>query len=327
MTEEIKEKLLAAVGRFREKRVLVIGDIIVDHFIWGDVTRISPEAPVPVVNVSHDELLLGGGANVFQNIHTLGGTSVLCGLIGDDRMGKKLAEMVAQLPASTDGLISCPERPTTVKTRILARGQQVVRFDREKTGEPTVSTYRKVVDFLTGHLCECDVVVISDYIKGLISQPLMNHIRDTIGDAAIPVIVDPKPCDLGRFHKVTMVTPNKLEAEKMSGLSIIDNQSLSAAAEKILENLDCEAVLITLGAAGMGLLEKGGSLLFIPTVTRGVYDVTGAGDTVVATLALGVAAGLCFGEAALLANIAAGIVVGKVGTATVSEQELIGAIS
>lgn len=327
MTKGRKERLLAAVQRFNKTRVLVIGDIIVDHFIWGDAARISPEAPVPVVRVSRDELLLGGGANVFNNLHTLGGKPVLCGLIGDDRMGKKVVEMVAGLPASTAGLITCPHRPTTVKTRIVARGQQVVRFDREETGQPTAATYQRVVDFLEQHLHDFDAVVVSDYIKGVISLPLMAYIMDVLSKTAIPVVVDPKPSQLERFHKVTVVTPNKLEAEQMSGLAIIDNLSLAAAAEKILGILACDAVLITLGDAGMGLLERGKPLQEIPTVTRGVYDVTGAGDTVVATLALGVAAGLSLGDAAVLANLAAGIVVGKVGTATVSEQELIGAVS
>jgi len=316
--------LREALAKFKAIRVLVIGDIIVDHFIWGTASRISPEAPVPVVNVTREDLLLGGGANVLNNIYALGAQATLCGVIGDDIMGARLIEQLQQLPSSVAGLIK-GDRPTTVKTRIVAQGQQVVRFDQEITREPSEKWFMNIFAFLDNHLSEFDAVIISDYVKGVISRRLMAYLRQALagnGNRGIPVIVDPKPGQLQRFHGVTIITPNHKEAEQMSGINIVDEESLVKAAGYLQKTLACEAVLITRGEAGMALMEKGKAVLVIPTVAKGVYDVTGAGDTVAASLALGLAAGLSFSLAAALANLAAGIVVGKVGTATATAAEL-----
>ncbi len=316
------------VPQFAGSRILVIGDIIVDHFIWGTVSRISPEAPVPVVNVTREEMLLGGGANVLHNIYSLGGQAVLCGIIGNDDMGGRLGQLLTSLGTSTQGLV-LGRRPTTVKTRVIAQGQQVVRFDREQTGVPSEQTSNTIIDFINKNLADFDVVIISDYYKGVISQELMKSLLQRVEEIEqdskrrIPVVVDPKPEQAARFIGATIITPNHLEAEKMSGLQISTEQDLIQAAEILQKKFCCKAVLITRSEAGMSLLEADKDMVTIPTMAREVFDVTGAGDTVIATLALGLAAGASFAEAATLANVAAGIVVGKIGTATVSDTELL----
>ena len=321
-------QLVKYVPQFAGTRILVIGDIIVDHFIWGTVSRISPEAPVPVVNVTREEMLLGGGANVLHNIYSLGGQATLCGIIGNDEMGGRLRQLLTDLGTSGQGLV-LGKRPTTVKTRVVAHGQQVVRFDREQTGVPSEQTIGAMCDYIDKHLVDFDVVIVSDYYKGVISQPLMSYLLRKVCEVEsesgrrIPVVVDPKPEQPARFIGATIITPNHLEAEKMSGLQITNEQELIQAAEILRDKFSCEAVLITRGEAGMSLLETGKELVTIPTMAREVFDVTGAGDTVIATLALGLAAGATFAEAASLANVAAGIVVGKIGTATVSREEIL----
>ncbi|MFZ5758859.1 MAG: D-glycero-beta-D-manno-heptose-7-phosphate kinase [Thermodesulfobacteriota bacterium] len=322
-----KGHLRDAITKFSSTRILVIGDIIVDHFIWGTVTRISPEAPVPVVNVTDESLLLGGAANVLHNLYDLGGQAGLCGVIGDDFMGNHLLSLLEQMQSPTTGIVRCADRPTTKKTRIVAQSQQVVRFDREKSGPLADATLTALLAFLDDHISDFDAVLISDYCKGVICARLMDHLRALLGRHSIPLIVDPKPTHAALFHHATIITPNNHEAEMMSGVTICDSDSLLAAAVALRERLECTAVLITRGEAGMALLEKGKPLFTIPTVAKEIYDVTGAGDTVIATLALGLASGLSFAEAASLANFAAGIVVGKVGTATVSTEELLEAIA
>lgn len=324
----MNDGLVKYVPKFAGTRILVIGDIIVDHFIWGTVSRISPEAPVPVVNVTREEMLLGGGANVLHNIYSLGGTATLCGIVGQDEMGGRLRQLLAELGASCQGLVT-GKRPTTVKTRVVAHGQQVVRFDREQVGVPSEQTIDAMFDFIDQNLGDFDVVIVSDYYKGVISQALMSHLLQRVREVEqesgrkIPVVVDPKPDQPSRFVGATIITPNHLEAEKMSGLQIVSDQDLIQAAEILRDKFSCEAVLITRGEAGMALLAAGQDIVTIPTMAREVFDVTGAGDTVIATLALGLAAGATFFEAATLANVAAGIVVGKIGTATVSGEELL----
>ena len=312
---------------FQDVNILVIGDVIVDQFIWGSVSRISPEAPVPVVNVGKEELLLGGSANVLRNITSLGGRGALCGMIGADSMGAELLRLMKELPASTDGLIAS-RRPTTVKTRVVAQGQQVVRFDREETGVPSRLTLQKLLNYLEEHLVDFDAVIVSDYAKGMINEDLMIRLHSLMADIRreqqrpFPLIVDPKPSNVHRFVGATIITPNHHEAEIISGMTITDAQSVSAAARQIREQIDCSSVLITRGEAGMALWQEDETLVTIPTTAREVYDVTGAGDTVAATLALGLAAGCSTQDAAVLANYAAGIVVGKVGTACVDRREL-----
>lgn len=327
MPSALAKKLRKAINKLQSANILVLGDIIVDHFIWGSVSRISPEAPVPVVNVTGENLLLGGAANVLHNIYALGGQATLCGLIGNDPMGNHLLDMLNELSSPATGIFKTKDRPTIIKTRIIAQNQQVVRFDREKTGEPSKSSLKKIVNYIDENLENFDAVIISDYNKGMISQALMDHLKNCMaGHKKIPLIVDPKPEQPQRFQGATIITPNNHEAELMSGIKITDEQSLRKAAQALQKNLGSDAVLVTRGEEGMALYEKGQPLFTIPTVAKEVYDVTGAGDTVIATLALGVAIGLSFAEAAALANFAAGIVVGKLGTATASGKELLEAI-
>lgn len=318
------DTLQKAIAKFKEIKVLVIGDIIIDHFIWGSVSRISPEAPVPVVNVTHENLLLGGSANVLHNIYALGGQATICGVIGDDAMGAHLVKLLEELPSSTAGVIMATDRPTTKKTRVIAQHQQVVRVDWEKTNNLNEEQLTAVQQFLIDHLHEYGVVIVSDYAKGMITEPLMSFLRAELAKRPlIPLVVDPKPKQPARFIGTTLITPNHHEAELMSGIPIIDEESLLRAGHELQTTLQSEAVLITRGEAGMALFEKDKPVFTIPTVAKEVYDVTGAGDTVIATLALGLAAGLSFAESATLANQAAGIVVGKLGTATASSAELL----
>jgi rfaE bifunctional protein kinase chain/domain len=326
------EALREAVARFSRARVLVIGDIIVDHFLWGTASRISPEAPVPVVNVQREELLLGGSANVLRNIVSLGGQGVLSGLLGNDVMGRTAVRLVEQLGTPADGLI-ISDRPTTVKTRVVAQGQQVVRFDREVTGLPDREALDGLLTYLEQHLHLFDAVMVSDYAKGVVGEQLMTRLHQLLlverqrSGRKIPLIVDPKPSNFHCFVGATIITPNHHEAQQMAGVRIEDQRSLFAAARQIREDLGCEAVLITRGEAGMALLQGENEAVTIPTTAKEVYDVTGAGDTVAATLSLALASGCSMHAAAVLANHAAGLVVGKIGTACVSADELCAALS
>jgi len=323
-----KENLVKAIHSFSNINILVLGDIIVDHFIWGNVTRISPEAPVPVVNVTNENLLLGGSANVLHNIFAMGGKAALCGVIGADWMGGKLIGLLTETQSSTDGVIKDSERPTTKKTRVVAQGQQVVRFDREDSALLSNDILSELCNFLEESIHLFDAVVISDYAKGVINKTLMNHLLEKLASLPdIPVIVDPKPAHMPLFENTTIITPNHHEAEIMSGIKIQDDDSLTRAAKHLQETLKCKAVLITRGESGMALLENNKPIFKIPTKAKEVYDVTGAGDTVIASLALALASGLSYAEASILANYAAGIVVGKVGTATVSKNDLLEAVS
>ncbi len=324
MSPSNKKLFRQAMRKFKDIRILVLGDLIIDHFIWGSVSRISPEAPVPVVNVTHDNLLLGGSANVLNNIYALGGQAAICGLIGNDDMGDRLLDLLNGLQSNTSGVLKTTKRPTTIKTRIIAQNQQVVRFDREDCNPVSGGDLDNIKEFIKNNIANYGAVIISDYDKGIITPEVMDFLRSCLAHHPhIPMIVDPKPSHPERFKGAAIITPNHHEAEQLTGIKIIDAESLQAAGDKLLDDLGGEAVLITRGEAGMGLVEKTGNTITIPTVAREVFDVTGAGDTVIATLAMGLAAKLSYAEAATLANYAAGIVVGKVGTATASQDELL----
>ncbi len=313
------------IDTFSQAHVLVLGDCIVDTFLWGRVSRISPEAPVPVVDVERETLSLGGAANVVANVAALGGRATLCGVVGNDAMAGRLCAMLEELGMDTAGIVRAADRPTVVKTRVIAHGQQVVRFDREQRRPLAGDSLAQVLGFLQRTLDRYDAVVVSDYAKGVVCPPVMAAVRDTLGrPPRRPVVVDPKPAP-GReelFRSCSVITPNQDEAARLAGMALHDEEAVAAAAGRILQAFDCQAVLITRGEAGMTLLERGGALSSVPTRAREVFDVTGAGDTVVAVLALGLAAGMGYREAAMLANYGAGVVVGKVGTATVSAAEL-----
>lgn len=313
----------SCIDRFSSTRILVVGDIVLDHYIWGKVSRISPEAPVPVVNVTKESLLLGGATNVVQNIHALGGSVSVCGVIGTDEAGRQLQRLLHSQKISTDGLIIESTRPTTIKTRIIAHSQQVVRFDREIKDRIEKDTHKNVFEFVKRQIASgLDAIVISDYCKGVVTKELVKDIVRLAKKNRVIVSVDPKVSHFGMYSGATILTPNANEAAIGSKIEIEDEQSLLRAGKLLLKNLHCAAVLITRGEHGMSLFEQGGKVTHIPTVARNVYDVTGAGDTVISALTLAMAAGANMLDAARISNYAAGIVVGIVGTATVRSEEL-----
>ncbi len=326
LTPDQRDRFADAVARFPDRPVLIVGDLMLDVFVWGDVQRISPEAPVPVVDVREETQLLGGTANVANNVAAMGGRAVVAGVVGNDSSGREVVRKLRKVGVPPEGVVVEDQRPTTVKTRVIAQSQQVVRYDRELRKPLEASSLDLIVDYLDRRSADAGALIVSDYAKGVVTPALMDAIRRLGLPSRFPVIVDPKVEHAEIYRGVTLVTPNHHEASRMSGIDIFDSDSLWAAGRTLLERLRCEAVLITRGKDGMALFDQGGAMTTIPTVARRVYDVTGAGDTVIATLALGLAAGLSTSDAALLANIAAGIVVGEVGTAVVSAEGLLEAI-
>lgn len=321
LVSERMEILEAIVSSSRPASVLVIGDLMLDRFIWGEVTRISPEAPVPVVAIERETAHLGGAANVASNLRALACEVTLSGIVGNDTAGGEILEAAHQQGIRTSG-VAVSLRPTTTKTRIIARGQQVVRVDREEVGPLQEEDAARIFAFVDEAVSQVDAVVISDYAKGVISRAIIERLLALSVPRGLFVLVDPKPVNMASYFGVTALTPNLREAEAMAGFSISSDRELTRAAESIQDKLGVQAVLVTLGPEGMALYERGGGQYRIPTMAREVFDVTGAGDTVIAALTAGLVRGLSFRDAAYFANIAAGIVVGKAGTATVSIEEI-----
>ncbi len=323
-----RKRGLELLGRFGKTRVLVVGDLMVDHFIWGRVERISPEAPVPVVEVAKESLLLGGSGNVLNNILSIGGQASIAALIGRDLMGSWLTRILKDMQVDVGGLVSEKGRPTTVKTRIVAHHQQMVRFDRESKRKIAPADIRRILDHVDSIKNDIRAIVISDYNKGMVSERLLAGIREIAFENSIPLCVDPKQHDFSLYRGVDVITPNHHEAARALGLERVNGGdakselNLWRETASLLEKLDIKAMLITRGEEGMSLIERDGSCIHIPAFAKEVFDVTGAGDTVIGVFALSLAAGAAFREAAALANHAAGIVVGKIGTATVSREEL-----
>jgi D-glycero-beta-D-manno-heptose-7-phosphate kinase len=319
-----KKRALEIIKNFPTSKVLVVGDIMVDHFIWGKVARISPEAPVPVVEIQSDSLLLGGCANVLNNIFSLGGKAYGTGVIGADRMGERLLLEFRNRQIDTDGIVVEANRPTTLKTRIVAHGQQVVRFDQESRQPIRPSSVEKIMKYARKLRDDLGAVVVSDYNKGVITKHLLDGIRQVTSGKGIPVCVDPKQNDFSLYKGFDIITPNHHEAGRAAGLDFVDGNDIVKIGKTILRKFGFKALLITRGEEGMNLFESNDETMHtaFPAEAREVFDVTGAGDTVIGVLAICVASGATLKEAAALANIAAGIVVGKVGTATISLDEL-----
>ena len=318
----VSQRLHAHLARFADARVLVLGDLMLDHYVWGRVQRISPEAPVPVVDVTSESVMLGGAGNVFLNLASLGARVQLCGVVGQDAAGEALLDMLRRRGASGDGIVVEEGRPTTQKTRVIAHQQQIVRFDREHRGAIAPKTLAALVEYVDGHLRDAHCLVVSDYAKGVISHELMTRVIASAARRGVTIMVDPKVAHMPFYRGVQVVTPNHLEAAQSAGVDIVDDESLHRAGRILLERLDAKAVLITRGEHGMSLFEADGAVTHIPTVARQVFDVTGAGDTVIATLAAARAVGASLTDAAMLANGAAGFVVGVVGTATITPEAL-----
>ncbi|MBI4373075.1 MAG: D-glycero-beta-D-manno-heptose-7-phosphate kinase [Candidatus Omnitrophica bacterium] len=316
-------KLYQYVDQFSETKILVIGDWMLDEFVWGTVERISPEAPVPVVNVSRESFVPGGALNVANNIRTLGGLVYPCGLVGRDLRGRMLVKAMRKEGIDTSGAIYDQARPTTLKTRVVAHSQQVVRFDREDNRELSGEHLEKALSFISKILPKVDAVIIEDYGKGMITAELLAHVLKETKRLGKPVLVDPKEKHFSYYRGVTAITPNRKEAFSAYGQTENGRvPNINEVGKKLLKQFSCQAVLITLGEEGMILFEKDGAITKIPTAAQEVYDVSGAGDTVIAVFAMALAAGSNIKEAATLSNCAAGIVVGKLGTATLTPQEL-----
>lgn len=315
------EKLLEYLKHFQESRVLVVGDIMLDHYIWGGVERISPEAPVPVVNVINESYQLGGAANVLNNVVSLGASGHLLGVGGRDLFGEQLIDLLKKHGIDPGGVIIDPLRGTTKKTRIIAHGQHVVRFDRENSSPLSMELEEKLLDLLVEKLEVSDSVIVSDYAKGVISEKIVRELIDRSKNQGKPVIIDPKANRFSFYKGATLATPNALEAGDASGIKINDEATLLKAGGILKSNLGSKGILITRGEAGMTLFE-GSSIVNIPTVGKKVFDVTGAGDTVTAALGVCLGIGASLLEASIIANYCAGLVVEEVGTATVKKPML-----
>jgi rfaE bifunctional protein kinase chain/domain len=311
--------------RARGRRVLVVGDLMLDVFVWGRVGRISPEAPVPVVEISHETTHLGGAANVAANLKELGAAPVLVGVVGQDAAAARLRDDLAASGIEASLAAGSRERPTTVKTRVIAHHQQIVRTDREAPDDVTGALEADLVARAVAALPGAAAVVVSDYQKGVVTGSLMRALLPRARRRGIPVLVDPKLRHFALYRGVTLVTPNQLEAELATGVRIRDDADVAEAGRRILATLRCEAVLVTRGEHGMSLFRPGRRAVHVPTAAQEVFDVTGAGDSVIGTLALALAAGARIEDAARLANLAAGVVVGKLGTATASPDEVLAA--
>ncbi|MDO9308082.1 MAG: D-glycero-beta-D-manno-heptose-7-phosphate kinase [Deltaproteobacteria bacterium] len=320
MDRKAVESLFSHVA---EIRCLVVGDLMLDEYLWGKAERISPEAPVQVVDVLREELRLGGAGNVVNNLVALGAQVAVCSVIGDDQNGWSLLKEFGRRNVATDAIFLDPGRRTSRKTRVVAANQQIVRIDRESREALPAAFEKQICDWIAAHISEFKVIVLSDYSKGVLTPAVIAAIVSLAAETGIAVLVDPKGNDYVRYSGATLLTPNRKEAEAASGIAIRDAASLTQAANAIMETVGLRHLLITRSEEGMSLFSKGKEVVHIPTVAREVFDVSGAGDTVLAALAVGIASGCGMAEAAKLANVAAGIAVGKLGTSIVTPQEII----
>ncbi|HUU42617.1 MAG TPA: PfkB family carbohydrate kinase, partial [Planctomycetota bacterium] len=286
------EQLVDIVQKLGRPRVLVVGDMILDRYAWGDVDRISPEAPIPVLAVAREETRLGGAASVVNNLHALDLDVVACGVVGDDDAGRTFREMLVKRGLDASGILVDPSRRTGVKTRMIARKQQVLRVDHEDTSCISAETLAKVLAFVREHASDADVLVISDYGKGLVTGELTGAVAEVARTAGIRAIADTfKQPDFSRYRRLSAITPNRSESEQATGLRIPSADAAEPAARKLLDDLELEAVVMTLDREGIAVLERDGTFTHLPTRPQAVYDVTGAGDMVISVLAAALAAG------------------------------------
>ena len=312
---------------FSKVAVLVIGDVMLDRYWWGDVSRISPEAPVPVVHLKRQTCTPGGAANVACNIAGLGAQAFLIGCVGVDADAAAFRTALQEVGGSDDHLIERNDVPTSVKTRIIAHSQQVVRVDQERTENLSEAVEIEICSRISSLMPGADIVVISDYQKGTLTPTVLEHIFKTAREHSIRVIVDPKGKDFSKYAGATMITPNRREAAVASQLEESDASLIETVGRQIIEKLGLEAVLITRSEEGMSLFVRGGEEVHLHAHTKEIYDVTGAGDTVIATLAVALAAGHSYAGASEIANIAAGIVVEQIGTSTITIDRLYPAVN
>lgn len=324
--------LPAILEACRTRRVVVIGDVMLDRFIRGNVSRISPEAPVPVVHVTREDAYPGGAANVARNLSPFAGKVHVMGVTGTGPLTEQLHGLLTEHGIDTSGLLASPEHETIVKTRVVARGQQVARIDRETIKAPSTALIARALAWLDGKLPETDAVILEDYAKGFLTQELVDAITARTHARGIPVTVDPNPGNPLRWHQATTIKPNRKEAFEAAGIPDPGDIPLSSLleilpslADQLREKWDTDQLLITLGEHGMALLEKGLPLYHTPTRAREVFDVSGAGDTAIALYTLALAAGCPAPQAAEISNLASGVVVAKAGTATLTPEELLAA--
>lgn len=322
-----EERLASLLAPMRQKFVAIIGDVMLDRYIWGTVSRISPEAPVPVVDVARESTHLGGASNVALNVRSLGATPVLFGAVGADTSADDLRRIFSETGIHTDFLVVDEGRPTTVKTRIIAGSQHVVRIDYEQRTQISEAATQRILDRLDAHINSIDVIVLQDYNKGLIGPELIKRVSERARARGIPVLVDPKYANFFAYEGVSVFKPNRKETEDALGVKLGSEQSFVDAARQMRERLHCDNVLLTLGELGMLLLQSDDTVTRVPTRARKVADVSGAGDTVVATLASMIACGADVVEAAHLANVAGGLVCEEIGIVPVDRDALVEAAS
>ncbi len=322
-----KERINQITGQFSRVRILVLGDIMLDRYIRGSVERISPEAPVPVVSAKDETVNLGGAANVAASVAALGAEALLVGLVGNDRFAGQFKKVLQDNDLDDKGLVIDPDRPTTVKTRIVAGSQQVVRIDREVTDEIGEKLASEIITRIEKELANVDGIIISDYGKGVITGDLLSRLIPLANTAGKFIAVDPKEVHFKNYRDVSVITPNHHEAGFISGKKIVSEAILEQVGWDLLDELNLESLLITRGEKGMALFEKDRSRTDIPVEAKTVYDVTGAGDTVIAVLTVAKTAGASMREAAFISNVAAGLAVARFGTARITLDELVKALN
>ena len=315
-------RITEIISGFGDARVLILGDIMLDEYMYGSVDRISPEAPVPVVNISSSKILLGGAANVAANICSLGGEALLLGTVGDDEAASKISQLLKTEKISDDLLVTDLTRRTTIKTRIIAHGQQIVRADREDRHEVNPDIEKEIISRFLSLAYDIQAVIISDYGKGVINQSLLEKLMSVCLEKNIFVAVDPKETHFNNYQRVSLITPNHHEAGFAYGRRIHSEKDLIEVGNGLLKRLKAKSILITRGPDGMSLFTEDSEPTHIPTFAKKVYDVTGAGDTVIAVFVAATCAGADLVEAAIVANAGAGLTVGEIGTATVTTDDL-----
>ncbi len=317
-----KKRLLDLSNAFLGKRIAVVGDLMLDRYFWGSVTRISPEAPVPVVEVESESTRLGGAANVANNIASLGGTPLMMGVIGNDEAGKSLKKIVEDQKFPISGIVVDESRPTTIKTRVIAHSQHVVRIDRETKKDINEETQRKLLKVLEDQIDDIQGIILEDYNKGVLAKTLIVKIIGLAKKYKKIVAVDPKFNNFFDYCDVTVFKPNRKETEEALGTRLSTEESVKKAGKELLKRLGADNVLLTLGERGMTLFDRDGDVSSIPTAARRVADVSGAGDTVISTLTMALASGANIWESAKLANVAGGIVCGEVGIVPIDKDLL-----
>lgn len=321
------KKLNSLKNNFSGKRVAVIGDLMLDCYFWGGVSRVSPEAPVPVVEVDEEFFRFGGAMNVAYNILKLGGTPLPIGVIGNDNEGKIIRRLMKDSGINDKGIVIDPKRPTTAKTRVIADKQHIVRIDKEKTAAISLPTEKKILELLKKELKKLDAIILQDYNKGVLTENLIKQIIKLAESANIIVTVDPKFINFFSYKNVTVFKPNRKETEDVFGIRIKTEEDITKVGFRLLEQLNCKYVLLTLGEKGIALFEKGKPERRVSTIARKVSDVSGAGDTVISTLTMALSAGAEIFDAAYLANYAGGLVCQEVGIVPIELNTLFNAVS